>query len=174
MNKNSRKRLMKRRSLLAAGGTAIATLAGCTSTPNPSEVLESPEKGDKLGEKSFTNAFITLIEFYQGGYADVTLQESHDMNRIGITHSARSFGTTTEPLKDAYKVWDLPEFSGPETYQISQPITSNNDSYPSNIFKFRVAPSKDEIFIGYGTDLTVSTPIPQSFVPGDTPIQDSL
>lgn len=137
-------------------------------------MVGSPEKGEKLGERSFTNAFITLIEFYEGGYADVTLQEGHDMDRIGITHEARSFGTTTEPLKDAYKTWNLPEFSGPKSYQISQPIRSNNDSYPTNIFKFRVAPTKDEVFLGYGTDLTVSTPIPQSFVPGDTPIQDSV
>jgi len=119
MSDSGDKCLSKRRSVLTAGGTAIATLAGCTSTPNPTEMLGSQEKGQKIGETGFTNAFITLIEFYEGGYADVTLQESHDMNRIGITHNAHSFGTAAEPLKDAYKTWDLPEFSGPKSYQIS-------------------------------------------------------
>ncbi|MDB2283657.1 hypothetical protein PM038_00005 [Halorubrum ezzemoulense] len=165
---------MNRREFLLSstvGGSVI--LSGCSSIQDQVSGLGAPEKGEKLGERTFGNSFITTIELYEGGYADVTLREDHSLDRIGLTHDARDFGTPTEPLSDAYDTWELPEFSGPESYQIGQPIQSNNDSYPSNLFKFRVAAEQGTVTFGV-TEKTASFPVPESFVPEGTPIQEEL
>jgi|AntRauMinimDraft_4_1070384.scaffolds.fasta_scaffold01411_4 hypothetical protein len=162
----------RRRFLLGSVATGGITLSGCSSVQSSIDSFGQPEKGEKLGDRTYSNSFISVVEFYEGGYADVTLQEDHDMDRIGLTHDAREFGTPTKPLSDAYKTWSLPEFSGPESYQIMRPIMSNNDSYPSNIFKLRVA-HEDSVSFGI-TEKAVSFPVPESFVPDGTPMMQEL
>lgn len=165
---------MNRREFLvgsSAGGSVV--LSGCSSLQDQLDGIGAPEKGEKLGERTFGNSFITTVELYEGGYADVTLREDHSLDRIGLIHDARDFGTPTEPLTDAYETWDLPEFSGPESYQIGQPIKNNNDSYPSNIFKFSVAAEQGVVTLGV-TERTASFPVPESFVPDGTPIEQEL
>lgn len=162
----------RRQFLSSAAISGGVLLSGCASG-NPVDSIGVPEKGDKLGERTYGNSFITTVKLYEGGYADVTLQEDHNMKRIGLVHNAQDFGTPTEPLSDSYETWSLPEFSGPESYQIMQSVMNNNDSYPSNIFKFRVAPEKGTINFGV-TKTDVSFPVPESFVPDGTPIKQEL
>lgn len=164
---------MKRRELLVGATVGSAALSGCASLPEVGS-LGSPEKGEKLGERTYRNALISAIELYEGGYADVTLQEEHNMERIGISHDSQNMGPATEPISEAYETWSLPEFSGPKSYQISQPIMNNNDNYPSNVFKLRVAPEEGTVAFTITRREEVSFPVPESFVPDGTPIEQEL
>jgi hypothetical protein len=170
---------MDRRRFLAGISTgSVLSLSGCADQVSKaaSGVASTPEKGQKVGEKTYSSrmgTYLKKIEFYKNGFVDVTLSEDHDMSRIGILHEARDFGPKTEPLKDAYKIWGLPEFSGPETYNIKKPIMGNNDSYPTNIFKFKVAPEEDMAVFSATQDV-FQFPVPESFVPEGTTIQQEL
>lgn len=163
---------MNRREFLLGSTVGCTALSGCTSLPEI-DSLSSPEKGEKLGERTYRNRRIDTIELYEGGYADVTLAEDHNMERIGLAHDSQDMGVPSEPIREAYEIWSLPEFSGPESYQISQPIMRNNDRYPSNVFKFSIAPEEGSV-AALGPDEEASFPVPESFVPDGTPVEQEL
>ena len=137
---------------------------------NSSFALSNP-KGEKIGERVFGGrSYITKIEYFDGGFVDVHLVPDHNRSRIGVQHHMISWGPVGDEFVRAYRVWELPQFSGPATYDLKS-VLMRNGPYPDNIFKFRIEYEDGIIDVGVGGPTKeVSFDVPIDFVPEGTPL----
>jgi hypothetical protein len=153
--------MVSRRGLLLGIGVGAAGTWVVTGGEIPSEVPlpnQRDEDAEQIKRVEKVGPF-SDVTFYDDGFAELTLPESHEAGKVGITHANHD-----RVRSNSYRRWDAPEFSGPLEANVRQ-VVKNNGPYPSAKFRFGLlADDQDERYLIRSTK-SGTVVVPDSYMP---------